>query len=113
MAAVATVTETHEVGDTLKQYFGTIALDSSYPTGGEAIDVSGNEQIDFLIARGGGTTATGAGYVYEWDAPNQKLLAFRTKDPGNAGGADIVLQQVANAVDLSALTAIPFTAWGQ
>lgn len=106
MAAVVTITRDIPIGQTEHLYHGTIAMDSSYPTGGEAIDVSGNEKFEVLIPD------SANGYVFRFDAPNQKLLAYRTKDPGDAGGADIVLQQVANATDLSAVTAIPFIAIG-
>lgn len=45
-----------------------------------------------------------AGYVLEWVQSTGKVKAYRGKDPGNAGGADIPLVEVANAVDLSAVT---------
>lgn len=110
MAAVVTVTDSWDAGGNRTEYLGTIAMDNSYPTGGEPIDVANNERFAFLNAVGGGTTATGAGYLYQFDAPNQKLVAFRQKDPGNAGGADIALPEVGNTTDLSAQTAIPFRA---
>jgi hypothetical protein len=44
------------------------------------------------------------GYVFEVDKTNSKVKAYRQKDPGNAGGADIALPEVANAVDLSSVT---------
>lgn len=113
MAAVATIEETFSLGGTGYLYRGTIAFDSSYPTGGETIDPAGNSKFDTLFAQGGGTTASGGGYVFNWDAPNQKLVAYRQKDPANAGGADIPLTEVSNTTDLSALVSVPFIAIGQ
>jgi hypothetical protein len=94
------------IGQTEHLYTGTIDFDSSYPTGGEALDLASNTRIETLIAQ------SKSGYVFEWDAANQKLLAYRQKDPAAAGGADIALPQVANATDLSAVTGVQFIAIG-
>lgn len=107
MAATVTVENKVSLGGTVTLYSGTIAMDASYPSGGELIDSTGNERFDTLIA------SSTSGYVFSWDAANQKLLAYVSKDPGAVGGADIVLQQVANTTDLSAVTSIPFIAVGQ
>lgn len=82
---------------------GTIAFDSSYPTGGEALDPSNIARLEFASIQGGGTTATGLGYVFNWDTVNQKVVVVW----GNAGTAS-VLPEVTNATDLSALTNVPF-----
>lgn len=103
MAAVVTINQDFEIGETKKLYHGTIALDSSYPTGGETLDVSGNERFDVLIADSVG------GYVFSFVASSQKLLAYVGD---NDAGADGVLAQVANTTDLSAVTTIPFIAIG-
>lgn len=47
------------------------------------------------------------GYVFEVSAladASATVKAYRQKDPAAAGGADIALPEVANAVDLSAVT---------
>lgn len=44
-----------------------------------------------------------AGYVPEWDKTNAKVKVYRQTNPAAAGGADIPLVEVANAVDLSAV----------
>ena len=103
MAATVTVQHTLDLGGTQKLYAGTIALDSSYPTGGEALDVSGNESFDVLIA------SSTSGYVFSFAASSQKLLAYVGD---NDAASDGPLAQVANTTDLSALTAIPFIAIG-
>jgi hypothetical protein len=104
MAATATVEQTISLGGTAKLYTGTIALDASYPSGGEALDVSSNERLDIVIA------GPNSGYVFEWDAANQKLKAMYA-DYSN--GSDGVLIEVPDTTDLSAVTAIPFVAIGQ
>jgi len=43
------------------------------------------------------------GYVFEWLPATGKVKAYRQKDPAAAGGADIPLPEVANAVDLTAV----------
>ena len=106
MAATVTITRDIEIGESAHLYEGTIALDDSYPTGGEALDVSGSESFTTLIAQSEG------GYVFSFNPSDQKLLAYRQKDPADAGGADIALVQVAATTDLSALTAINFIALG-
>ena len=104
MAAVATVQDSWQTGGNYTEYIGTIALDASYPTGGEAVDVGSNERIEHLAA------VSTAGYVFSWDKANQKLVAWYS-DNNNA--ADGPLIEVPNTTDLSALTAIPFRALGQ
>jgi hypothetical protein len=103
MAAVATISKSQQLASGLNVYVGTIALDSSYPTGGEAIDHADVERFDVILVAGGG------GYIFEWDAPNQKLKLM-IGDNNNA--ADAVAVEAANATDVSALTALPFVAVG-
>lgn len=112
MAAAVTITEKVSLGGTDNLYLGTIAMDSSYPTGGEVLDATtatplpGPTKFKFL------TVAQSGGYVAEFIPSSQKLKFYRQKNPADAGGADIPLPEVANAVDLSGLTAIPFMAIG-
>ena len=98
MAATLTVKQSVGLGNSLTLYTGTITFDNSYPTGGEAIDATGD--IGYLSLIPGPS----AGYVFEWDEANQKIKAYRQKDPGNAGGADIALPEVAATTDLSAVS---------
>lgn len=86
---------------------GTITFDSSYATGGEAITAALLELNIVEDLR----VDPSAGYVFEWDKTNAKIKAYRQKDPAAAGGADIALPEVANAVDLS-LVAPRFRAEG-
>lgn len=103
MAASATLIKSKKLESGFTLYVGTIALDSSYPTGGEAIDLALNERIDVLICE------NHTGYMFKWDASTQQLLVYRG-DNTNAAAAPGV--QVSNTVDLSALTAVNFIAVG-
>lgn len=105
MAAVATVEKTIEIGSTERLVIGTLALDDSYPTGGEAVAIAGIETIDKLFA-------SGYGYVYEWDRAAQKLEVRQQTDPADGGGADVPLVEVGSTDDLSAVVAAPFIAIG-
>jgi hypothetical protein len=51
----------------------SIALDTSYPTGGYAIDIGGNTALNQLVVCG-----EKGGYDWDWDAANQKLKAYST-----------------------------------
>lgn len=104
MAASVVVENTISLGGTAKIYTGTIDFDSSYPTGGEAIDATANERLDVLIA------SSKSGYVFSWDAANQKLLAYYADYDAVADGA---LIQVPDTTNLSTLTGVPFVAVGQ
>jgi hypothetical protein len=103
MAATGTVLKSKKLESGFTLIVGQIALDSSYPTGGEAIDLSLNERIDVLICE------NHTGYMFKWDADNQKLLVYRG-DNTNAAAAPGV--QVTAAVDLSALTVVNFIGVG-
>lgn len=53
-------------------YILDITPSSSYPSGGEPIDPTGNSVLECVDVVGGGT-----GYVFDWDFANQKLKIFR------------------------------------
>jgi hypothetical protein len=104
MAVNISVESAGSLGEGNDQYVvGDITWDSSYPTGGESISglISGGgvklERVSHFATGGGG-------YVAKLDKANQKVIVYRQKDPGNAGGADIPLPEVGNTTDLSAQT---------
>lgn len=78
---------------------GTISL-NTYATNGIAIAASDLRlrSLDHL------DIGVSGGILAEWDKANGKIKAYRQKDPAAAGGADIALPEVTNAVDLSAIT---------
>ena len=86
----------------MRMVFGTIAFDNSYPTGGEAITLStyfpgGIECVDVFPQ---------AGYVFVYDKANAKVIGYQSDDAVDP------LDQIGNTTDLSALTAVPFVAYG-
>jgi hypothetical protein len=104
MAAVFTETSRIDLGSGNLLITGTLAMDSSYPTNGEALDLSGYfpggslwlfsadlvSSAGYLLAHDGGTPADGKIEVYymDYDAV-----------------ADGVPVEIPNATDLSAITA--------
>ena len=94
MALTATVTKKYSLGRTGQLVVGTLAWDSSYPTGGESLSITDVEYVHTLIpGRAGANT-------FAYDKANNKVLAY----VATTG------VEVANAVDLSAQTATPFVA---
>lgn len=91
-------------GRGLKIVTGTVAFDSSYPTGGEATtDISGHftELLGVFFE-------SKSGYTFSYDYTNNKVLAYWV-DTTVDGAAQA---QVANTTDLSAVTGVRFFAWG-
>lgn len=91
-------------GKRLKEMFFTIDLDSSYPTGGEALDLSGDFN-DLLLVQ----IEPMAGYIFVYDYDNKKVIAYYADYDAGADGA---LIEVADTTDLSALTGIRVLARG-
>lgn len=85
----------------LNQYFGSVAFDSSYPTGGESISLPFTPVLVII--------APTSGYVFEWDYDNNKIKAFYADYDAVADG---VLIEVADTTDLSALDDVRFVAFG-
>lgn len=109
MASTVTITAGQEgrsaSGDKLIRR-GTMTL-GTYAANGIAVTKA---QLDFPVQISDVRVDPSGGYVPTWDRTNGKVKLFIGKDPGNAGGADIVLQEV-GSVDVSA-TVFNFTAWG-
>lgn len=87
----------------LKTY--RVALDNSYPTGGEAWDLSADFDVIYaaIFEQGGGRTFE----LTSKGAPaSAKIKCYQQKDPAAAGGADIALPEFTNTGDLSAYTDI-------
>ncbi len=85
------------------EYNGTLTMTASYATGGDTL----NAKLLGISKFHGAIIASAGGIVFEFipdtDPATAKVKAYRQKDPGAAGGADIALTEVAAAVDLSAL----------
>lgn len=78
---------------------GTINL-GVYATGGVAITAA---QFELYVAMEDLDIAPSGGYVFEYLPATLKVKAYDQKDPAAAGGADIPLPEVGNAVDISAI----------
>lgn len=82
---------------------GTMTL-GTYAANGIAVTKA---QLDFPVSITDVRIDSASGYVARWDsAPgvtSGKVMLYVGKDPGNAGGADVVLQEV-GTVDVSATT---------
>lgn len=103
MTMVVTVA-TSQVEGVKRRYYGTLAMDNSYPTGGLAfplttLGVKSVIEIDI---------SSSAGRMFSWDGSKvtPKILAHQDATPAAAAA----LPQVANATDLSSHTAVPFSA---
>lgn len=72
----------------------SIAFDDSYPTGGEAItpNALGLSRID------GAIFSNGDGYAFEFDAANDKVIAYYADYDAGADGA---LIQVPDTTDIA------------
>lgn len=81
----------------------TVTFDSSYATGGESLTPSNVGMSEFLAVIPLPDANALEGHVVQYDYTAQKLMVFRQTDPADAGGADVALVEVANAVDLSTL----------
>lgn len=85
------------LGGTNRLLFGTVAMSSSYATGGDTLDMPG----DISLGEGSVLIGQAGGYVLEYDGTNAKVKAYR--DNGTATAA--ALPEVAAAVNLSAVSA--------
>lgn len=90
-----------------------VDFDTSYPTNGESLTradlgFASTADDEFHVE-----PSPRAGYVPVYDHTDQKLLLYIGKDPGAAGGADVVLQQVGNTIDASACAGMRVTAYGR
>lgn len=105
---------------------GTINFDSSYPTGGELVDIPLKEVHGMFIENK-------AGYMFEYDRANKKVKAYTpvkaqaahthtentaaayTQNATTAAGGAIsasTAAEVANGTNLSTVTEVAFLAWG-
>jgi hypothetical protein len=104
MAATVTLSENPvNFGGGMLFVTGTITMDSSYPTGGEAVTPG---QFKGGAIRRLMLSASTTGIVPAWDATNSKVMAFWV-DTTTDGAA---LAEVVNTTDI-ATAVFPFTAY--
>ena len=109
MAAVLTVSREQVLATGVKHIYGTLAMDSSYPTGGETLDLSDYFSNDLLFVEISGPRE---GYILEHDGGTisaGKIMARYYDYDAAADGAAI---EVAATTDLSAITDAMFFAVG-
>lgn len=87
MALVLTLTKDgyDVLGGRNKCQHGSIALDSSYPTGGYPLPASkffGPGSVIFNMIIGNAGTTGGGGYRYFYDIPNSKLMVYQVTAAG-------------------------------
>ena len=104
MVLPITVNKRGVVGD-LRYADVSLAWDSSYPTGGESFTPADAGFDKFYTV----TAHQKSGYSFEMDYTNNKVLAYYYDYNGSA---DAVAIQVANAVDMSAVTSHKVFIWG-
>ena len=73
----------------------------AYATGGVAVTKA---QLEFAISVDDFAIRPTGGYVFEWIKSSGLVKAYDQKDPAAAGGADIALPEVGNAVSLAAVS---------
>jgi len=92
-----------QTANNLSFQVGTLAMDSSYNYGGDAITITGFSTIL------GAAIGTRSGYVFEYDVTNAKVIAYGASSGATAPRA---LTQIATATNLAALSQVPYIAWG-
>jgi len=104
MAAVFTKTNERDLGGGMKLVLGTLAMDSSYPTNGEDLDLSAYFPGGTILFFSSEVTSS-AGHILAHDggsASAGKIEAYWCDYDAVADGA---LVEVANTTDLSGITA--------
>ena len=78
-----------------------VTFDASYATGGgEALNLTQYvPKIESVLIDPSAAT----GHVFQYDRTNEKLKVFIQKNPGDSGGADIPLTEVAGGGPIAAL----------
>jgi len=95
------------LGSGMKMETGTIALDNSYPTGGESLTFFANTKFVMLSNKGG--------YVFDYDLTNEKIIAYYADNGYTVATSTVTpLVQFSSTGDLEALSDIPYFAigWG-
>jgi hypothetical protein len=86
-----------------KNVVADLTFDSSYDDNGESLTAAdvGMRKLEEVIPHGPFRKSDGSDAVLvSYDHTNSKLVAFRGKDPANAGGADVPFPEVANTTNL-------------
>ncbi len=104
MAATVSVIQRTKLGHNFNVALCTWAWDATYPAGGEAATANqlGMTTVSAVIPVSSNT----AGYVYNWDAANSKLLAYYGNYDSTADGALIDIAAGDTAVLTGVITTL-------
>lgn len=113
MAATKTVSTRHggqvatlgNMANNLAIETGEIAMDTTYPTGGETLTFPGFASIACVQISPRG------GYLFEYDVANSKVKAWKCKNAA-ATGASAVFIQAASGTNLGSLSDVAYVAFG-
>ena len=103
------------VGPGLKVASYSVLMDSSYPTGGEAIDFSADFTNIYGISFGGNDTSADNTYVFAalLPAPATTVSSSNTLIQVFLGGTtDAVMEEEGNTTDLSTIGTLRCFVWG-
>ena len=118
---VTTIVPGVPVGEGLKMGIYSVAWDNSYPTGGEALDLTADFDYVYGITVGGNDTLADNGYhigaLFTYGtaitSSNVLLTVHWEKNPGDSGGADIAFPEYTNGgTALADLGQTMITVWG-
>lgn len=108
-ATVSTIVKPNNIAPKLKVAVYQVALDNSYPTGGEAVDLTADFDFIYSATPGGNDTAADNNYLYQCLIPapgtavtSTNVLIQAIWDPADAGAAEDFVE-VTNTTDLSAV----------
>jgi hypothetical protein len=117
-ATLTTIVKPNNIAPKLKVAVYQIALDSSYPAGGEAIDLSGDFDYIYAATVGGNDTAADNNYLYQALLPapatavtSSNVLIQAIWDPADAGAAEDFVEVTATT-DLSAVGQLSLVVFG-
>lgn len=118
-ATVTKIATPAPIGNGMKIGVFSVALDNSYPSGGEAIDLTDYFDYVYSVSIGGNDTLADNQYKFDALLPgattaltSSNLLITAYWDPADAGAAE-AFDEVTAATDLSAVGALAITVIGK
>jgi len=115
MTTLTTIVGPNNIAPKLKQATYQILLDSSYPTGGEEVDISGDFDYVYAITFGGNDALADNQYSFAaiLPAPTVAVASDNVLISCHFGGTTgAVMEEFTNTGDLSDVGQLSFTVWG-
>lgn len=117
-ATVTTIVKPNNIAPKLKVAVYQVALDTSYPTGGEAVDLSADFDYIYSVNFGGNDTAADNNYLFQALLPSPTTAVSSTNvliqaiwDPADAGAAEDFVE-VTNTTNLSSIGQLSMVVFG-